>query len=338
MLDPVTIAACTVPFANISTDLIGTLRTIGVAIVPDVLTGAEVAAAEALFSQDLRSIVNLSDEEFAKSELGALKDLPRQWPCDQHAFSVGRKVRGFASDYGLAHGRCAWFCRQNAKIRSVFAAIFDTDDLVVGTDNLFFNTEASPATPDATRVERMWPHADQSQYVKDSGSWEVYQSVLYLWPANQDTSATVVWPGSHQTVYPAMMAAGSASRFNKHFCQLPPNKRGEFAASAGRVPVPSGGLLIWSSRTIHQGWSLGPRLAVPLCFEPRRRRDKDAYARKLQCAKDGTPTTHWASLGIPHVVCSKSNGGTAAVPLFTNAHQWLLDAEGNVIRSVSALL
>merc|ERR1719277_1598794 len=71
---------------------------------------------------------------------------------------------------------------------------------------------------------------------------------------------------------------------------------------AGRIPVPRGGLFLWSSKTLHQGWSGGPRLAQPVCWEPSGRRDDAALDRKMRLAALGLPSTHWASLGIPHTL------------------------------------
>jgi hypothetical protein len=66
------------------------------------------------------------------------------------------------------------------------------------------------------------------------------------------------------------------------------------------VPVPAGALLLWNSRTIHQGWAPGPRLAQPVCWEPKARRSRDALIRKAVCCIHGYPTTHWAALGFYH--------------------------------------
>merc|ERR1711862_665592 len=97
-----------------------------------------------------------------------------------------------------------------------------------------------------------------------------------------------------------------------HFCQISTLSQKQLASTleeqwstgAGRVPVPSGGLFLWSSRTLHQGWNGGPRLAQPVCWEPCGRRSTLALDRKLRLAALGLPSTHWGSLGIPHYLVS----------------------------------
>merc|ERR1719336_1688934 len=71
-------------------------------------------------------------------------------------------------------------------------------------------------------------------------------------------------------------------------------------AHGRRIPVPAGALLLFTSRTTHQGWSGGPRLAQPVCWEPKCRRDELMRERKMRLAALGLPSTHWASLGMPH--------------------------------------
>lgn len=78
----------------------------------------------------------------------------------------------------------------------------------------------------------------------------------------------------------------------------------EAAASSRRVPCPAGSLLLWDSRTIHQGWAGGPRLAQPVCWEPRDRRERDADAlrRKIFMCVAGIPSSHSSCEGRVHAM------------------------------------
>merc|ERR1712216_279155 len=162
---------------------------------------------------------------------------------------------------------------------------------------------------------RNWPHVDHNKHdhsvVDEDGTpisdWEVYQGLFYVWPStNSKSSTTVVWTGSHTDVYEELMSVPSVAgrgRKGNHFTQFPPEFSSlvpRWHAAARRVPVPAGALLLWSSRTVHQGWTGGPRLAQPVCWEPRSRRTEAAWVRKLRMAALGLPSTHWGSLGLPH--------------------------------------
>ncbi len=76
--------------------------------------------------------------------------------------------------------------------------------------------------------------------------------------------------------------------------------RERFLREARRLPLPAGSLLLWSSRTVHQGFGIGKRLAIPVCWEPRSRRSTHTLQRKICLTARGIPSTHWASLGNGH--------------------------------------
>ena len=154
-----------------------------------------------------------------------------------------------------------------------------------------------------------WPHADQNQRAPESGSWDVYQGIVYVWPSEPssafpDTSTTVLLPKSHRDWYPQLMAATSPHS-RSHYCEIANLTDQNAAADLGelfrqgcrRAPMPEGSLLLWNSKTLHQGWTSGRRLAQPVCWEPKSRRDHAALVRKAAMSIRGLPSTHWASLG-----------------------------------------
>jgi len=195
---------------------------------------------------------------------------------------------------------------------------------------------SSPQQPATTDL---WPHADQNFHIAPSGQWDCYQGVMYLWPANENTSATVIWPGSHCREYDELMRDPKQWEKKGHFCRLPRGRFNAFVAGCGRVPVARGGLLLWSSRTIHQGWPNGPRLAMPVCFEPRERRARQAYLNKHRCIESGVPTSHWASLGISHSTHSSHVPDMVdGIVLQRAAHQHLQDETSPLRQKAWALV
>eukprot|EP00164_Ancoracysta_twista_P033621 GFYU01071801.1.p1 GENE.GFYU01071801.1~~GFYU01071801.1.p1 ORF type:complete len:100 (+),score=18.86 GFYU01071801.1:76-375(+) len=99
-------------------------------------------------------------------------------------------------------------------------------------------------------------------------------------------------------------------------------------------------MVLWDSKTIHQGWEGGPRLAIPICHEPRKRRPEEALASKTEACVRGLPTTHWASIGKFHSVGNAKDGGTEDFPITTTGHLWLVDKENpkKVIPSIEKWL
>ena len=194
---------------------------------------------------------------------------------------------GFCSGRGLPGGRFAWQARTLPSVRRVYEVLHGTDDICVGLDHSFFSPGAAPAY----QSNPSWPHVDLNTCdtsISDSdgisiGQWTVYQGLLYCWSSESErASTTVVWPGSH--LEPCDQIQASVDNGGHHFSMIgnvtDPAARAAllegWTAGARRVPVPAGALLVWSSRTSHQGWSGGPRLAHPLCWEPKGRRSAAA--------------------------------------------------------------
>jgi hypothetical protein len=148
-------------------------------------------------------------------------------------------------------------------------------------------------------------------------------------------STTVLLPKSHLDLYNELMAATSPYS-RSHYCEITHlvdqsarcRLGALFRQGCRRVPAPEGSLLLWNSKTLHQaplpprppcsmtigiyhctaeaaaardscsqGWTSGRRLAQPVCWEPRSRRDHAALVRKAVMSIRGLPSTHWASLG-----------------------------------------
>lgn len=212
----------------------------------------------------------------------------------------------------------------------------DVDDLCGSMDMVFHHPRRSAERSGggggrSASDAPLWPHCDHNPLLDEGQTrdWRVYQGVVSLWDSTDDHAATtVVWPGSHLQVYNALVAH-AAPTINHHYVELsalhntlPPPAgvdrrawaadrqrranwyRERFCQEGRRVPLRAGSLLLWDSRTVHQGWGPGERLAVPVCFEPKARRSQQALNRKMRLAAGGLPSTHWASLGLPHNQCN----------------------------------
>lgn len=155
--------------------------------------------------------------------------------------------------------------------------------------------------------------AEVDQNHRTGLTWPCAQGVLYVWPSEgNDTSTTVVWPRSHREVYERIMQDAEAVARGRSIggqsvklrelqdASLREELLREAVLGSRRVPCPKGSLLLWDSRTIHQGWRGGPRLAQPICWEPRERRPEAAARRKRWMCCSGVASSHSASEGRVH--------------------------------------
>lgn len=317
VMSPEESAQITVPFEEAEALLRPVLDRHGAAIVTGIASPAECAELERCFSADLCELVDAGAA--AEAGLTAASERVtadvRQWPLASLE-SLGKMER--CQLRGLPHGRFAWACRMHPRVRRVYEIIHGTAELVSSCDNSFF----APEEHQEQSANKSWPHVDHNMHdlsVWDAAGvpvsqWDVFQGLFYVWGSERThASTTVLWCGSHTDVYAELMKdqnMETRGRRGIHFSRLEDMSGDEsqrrltkaWLQGARRVPVPPGSLLLWSSRTVHQGWRGGPRLVQPVCWEPVGRRDESARERKLKLAALGLPSTHWGSLGIPHTL------------------------------------
>eukprot|EP00913_Durusdinium_trenchii_P024967 g23433.t1 len=265
-----------------------TFREHGVCIVTDVISPEDCMALEDLWHDDLLQLLDESklDPQVAK-QAAAVKETVKAWPKHWEPWrcvGLGARVRACAEEAG-------------------------------------------------TNTNPEWLHVDQNHCT--GITWTCAQGVLYVWPSGPNDSSTVVWPKSHTEVYDHMMGDPEAiHRESKRPDAMTseiirPGRPGLSGQSvklkelqdakireelmrdafekSRRVPCPAGSLLLWDSRTVHQGWRGGPRLAMPICWEPKTRRDEAALRRKLWMCGSGVPSSHSAAEGRVHGMAKEAH-------------------------------
>ncbi|EQC26884.1 hypothetical protein SDRG_15307 [Saprolegnia diclina VS20] len=323
LLDPQATAAVSIDYSEIAADpsrFLAIMAEQGFAVVTNVVD--DVAYAEGLWASDLRAILDMTHS----AETRALAEDPvHTWPAD---VQLGRPV-----EHGLAQGQLAWHIRRSRKIRHCYEILHGTKELVVGTDSIMFNR--SPPK----KLRQPWGHVD---YHRDLIAHECFQSIVYLWDTNDESSTTVVWPGSHRTQYEAVMDGNPVPRL---FSLIPEAMVDEYRASAFRVRVPKGAMIVWNSKLVHQGYDWGPRLAVPVCFEPAALRPDNVWAKKCALVASGVSGTHWAAVFHTHSATRKRKNAPRGpsqefgrVRLLHRAHLHLLDDNGQLKPEFAALL
>ena len=290
----------------------------GFCIIENVLTSDQVEEAQALWGQDLMGVLDMdalihamehsSDETtralltdcLTRLQQAEPTSVPKLWPSY-------RPGRWDYSAHSLCHASMPWKVRLNNRVRKVFSVLYDGIDfnsLVVGMDAVFF----SPSSSSEGFEDLIWGHADMNLYKDGVMSWKVYQAIVSLWPQHgYSSSTTVVWPSSHKDIFDTLMKSEGLEHCDQfvrleHITGLEGARiRERYLHEARRVPMNSGSMIVFDSKLIHQGWNKGPRLALPVCWEPKERRDPTVTLnRKIRLAASGLPSTHWASLGRQH--------------------------------------
>lgn len=301
----------TVPFDDAEEKLLGVLDEFGVAIVTDVLNEASCHTLEEIFAKDLMETVDkcrITSEQ--KEDIVRLRKSGRIRDAPASLISSLMGKKGRLSGRGLPQGQFAWESRLHPRVRKLFSILYrgaPVESLATGLDNPFF----SPFDAQAQSTNREWLHVDQN--VNTGLLWKCYQGVLYIWGSEDEgASTTVLWPGSHKEEIYSRVAGDEYSKrrgVNSWGQLVELNKlQGKDGREVHRLSLegsrraamPAGSLLVWDSRTVHQGWQSGRRLAMPVCLEPRGRRGEDALMRKLWLCAAGLPSSHSSSEGRVH--------------------------------------
>ncbi|CAK9007050.1 Hypothetical protein SCF082_LOCUS9302 [Durusdinium trenchii] len=287
-----------------------TFREHGVCIAPrrrvtDVISPEDCMALEDLWHDDLLQLLDESklDPQVAK-QAAAVKETVKAWPKHWEPWRcVGLHPnvrRVFAELYEMGEEK-----KKPETERPKMGAVFE-GDLAVGLDNVFWCS----AEEAGTNTNPEWLHVDQNHCT--GITWTCAQGVLYVWPSGPNDSSTVVWPKSHTEVYDHMMGDPEAIHRGRSMggqsvklkelqdAKIREELMRDAFEKSRRVPCPAGSLLLWDSRTVHQGWRGGPRLAMPICWEPKTRRDEAALRRKLWMCGSGVPSSHSAAEGRVH--------------------------------------
>jgi len=317
--------AITVRLEDVETKLKHVLDDYGVAVVSCVVpTDVELQELESFFKEDLAELIDARLAEDSEVYKRFQEDGPRSLPLG----SAKRLSRGngFLLSRCLPHGRFAWAVRKNANVERVYRALHAEElqqsgpgkqGLVASMDVTFFSPDAEPVGSAAD----FSAHCDQNRNdVRDNlATRPSFQGVVYVWPAGERSSTTVVWPRSHKTVWHRMMNDAAFKQYGEwglHYCEIREMKDKKLAQELAqgwqrnccRCVVPAGSMLLWNSRTLHTGWLGGARLAQPVCMEPEARRSQVARLGKLRLAALGLPSTHWASEAMQHDMAKREAG------------------------------
>lgn len=235
--------------------------------------------------------------------------------CDPSTWTFpGNESTGITRGYGLPHSNFAWAVRSHPQMKRIFELIYRTDQLVVSVDSLKL-VGTGVSTPGD-----FWLHRDQ---LKDVAPYSI-QSIYSFFEVGPYNDGTILIPDSHKefhhwdewqksargAIVPMLRSSGR----QQNNVRIPEDLQERFMARAMKPKVPSNGLILFCSRTIHASspdagvrWlreqqTLQPppaeprpnRIGVSVSMCPRARRGLHAQQQKIMLMKAQCSTTHWA--------------------------------------------
>jgi len=202
----------------------------GYVVAKGVLSADEVAHAKFLFWE----WAEVAWEGVARGDVST-------WNCRNWG---GDKGNGIVSSQGIGHSDFLWFVRSRPAVKQVFAAIWETDELLTSFDgcNVFRPWALEPRW----RTQGGWYHVDQNHIYKPGK--HCVQGLVSMFPATQQVGGLTVIPKSHN----------QHEQIGRRLSRCPVGDyismpRGEPVLQTPGVLVQcqAGDLLLWDSRTVH---------------------------------------------------------------------------------------
>lgn len=211
------------------------------------------------------------------------------WDLMPDVHFPGPAMPGLLGEWGLSQGNACWTVRTNRAIQQIFQSILGVDgdhDLVVSMDAVGFSSDREEVRGDT------WLHVDYNPLIKSPlpDGIDSYQGILYATDVTEGSACTVVVPGSH------LHYKEHTYDSSTHFQIVNPN----LMSDAVKLMLRAGDLLVFNSKTVHQGWHGPHRLCFMVSYGRKQDRTNQERAKKLLMYMCGQRGNHWSQLGQLH--------------------------------------
>lgn len=218
-----------------------------------------------------------------------------RWPTAVHG--------GILPGHGIGHSAAQWFIRGVPNVKRAFAAVWDTDELLVSFDGMALWRPHAINPSWKTNRGGSWLHIDQHPIGRPGR--QCVQGLVNLLPTSPARGGNVLIPGSHKKfatipdVYPQRLGRVPVGVDHFRFPSDDP-------MLAGTPPImchmEAGDMLLWDSRTIHCS---SPGIEAPVakaelmravslvCMMPKRLTSADVIAQRRHAVDAVISTTNW---------------------------------------------
>lgn len=280
-----------------------TLDQYGVAVLPRVLDHAKAAKLADGLWEYLEHISQSWEKPLSRSD-------PTTW---KQIYDLMPSHSMLMQHFGIGHSQAVWDVRQDPAVLEVYAKLWNCEpkELLASFDGASIGMPPETTKRGWQDDTRYWLHTDQS-YRRNKV--ECYQSWVTAHDVNKGDATLVVLEGSHllHKEFAETFFQGTKPPA-KDWYQLKTADEVSFyreRCSEVRIQCPAGSMVLWDSRTIHQGGQplkgrpeARERAIVYLCYQPRnhlpsgtKAKDKTkakAIEKKRRVFEARRMTSHW---------------------------------------------
>ena len=220
----------------------------------------------------------------------------KYWPTAVHG--------GILPSYGVGHSKMQWYIRDVDEVKTCFASIWDTDDLLTSFDGITIWRPWTYQEEWKTNLGSDWLHIDQHPIGRPGK--HCFQGVLNLMEVTRYTGGNVMIPKSHKRFelipehYEERLSRIHPSIDHFRFPKDDPLLSDTQPIVALMEP---GDLMIWDSRTIHcssHGIERPPnsddllRVGSLICMMPKSKSNTKVIEQRKEAVVNRTSTTNWS--------------------------------------------
>lgn len=295
------------------------LNEFGVAVIPSILTEAECIEFR---NQIWTELKHVTQDRFDVDNETTWREFFNFYPL--HSMLL--------QHFSLGHIQPIWDIRVHHKVCEVFEKIWNVkkEDLLVSFDGLSVHLPPEK-TNKGWYLNNNWFHTDQS--FKKKGR-QCVQGFVNLYPVNEKDATLAILEKSHK--YHEYFNNTIKPECNSDWYKLDSDDT-QFYLDRGcykyAVKAPIGSIVLWDSRTIHQGkepektrLNQNFRMMPYICMLPRELASNKALEKKRKAFEDLRITNHWPNDPKLFAKVPRTYGGE--IPDFNPIHRPVLNDIG----------
>lgn len=266
-----------------------TLEEDGVQVFKNVFTPSETLDLQDKFWVWLYFKTKYTDRPVIKGHVSTYKSLFEFFPKHGMLFQ----------HWDFGHNILSWIVRQNQNIIDIFSGIWKTYKLLVSYDGISISLPCENTNRGWSKGKE-WFHTDQSF---QRNSFECVQGLVNIFDVNRGDATFRFLRKSHKL----------HGEFQKKFqithssdwCLLTPEQKQFYIDKLGRdsdicVQAPAGSLVLWDSRTIHQGMEpqkgrkqKAIRCTPYVCMTPAAFASQEELKKRIKYFEERRTCNHW---------------------------------------------